>query len=91
MRPPLITGENDAAKEGSTLSTIGFNEAPADHGGKQNHGQEMQVPSPRFNEAPADHGGKHGSVGAAKRVLKNGFNEAPADHGGKRRNASAQA
>ena len=39
----------------------GFNEAPADRGGKREDTDDEEEQEPGFNEAPADRGGKPGA------------------------------
>ena len=61
MRPPLNAGENPIVADNAAPMEMGFNEAPAERGGKLGHLAVYCHPCRRFNEAPAERGGKHWS------------------------------
>ena len=58
MRPPLNAGENSTAADATFTIGIGFNEAPAERGGKRSGSSTGAPTPPGFNEAPAERGGK---------------------------------
>ena len=58
MRPPLNAGENSTPCAGTIAKIIGFNEAPAERGGKRRSVRLVRRRLRRFNEAPAERGGK---------------------------------
>ena len=58
MRPPQNAGESVAVKPSSRSRTCGFNEAPAERGGKFVRLWAKLEEAHGFNEAPAERGGK---------------------------------
>ena len=83
MRPPQITGENQATRNGLYLGASSTSMRPPQITGENNIDQILhRLRQLHFNEAPADHGGKRPSR-TPRNCAHAHFNEAPADHGGK--------
>ena len=58
MRPPLNTGEDIPAGATGSSAAAGFNEAPAEYGGRCTPPVPVPARLRRFNEAPAEYGGR---------------------------------
>ena len=83
MRPPLNAGENREDRRRRQTGDAGFNEAPAERGGKRRGADAHHLAAPLgFNEAPAERGGNSPPT-ARPPSGWTCFNEAPAERGGK--------
>ena len=68
----------------SLAGAAGFNEAPAERGGRLAERCLVREGVACFNEAPAERGGRQGPDPALP-IAQQSFNEAPAERGGRRR------
>ena len=89
MRPPQNAGESDRRRTRRASTTRGFNEAPAERGGKFGLGDDADHGRVRFNEAPAERGGKCGGPGAGVKHQQQASMRPPQNAGESRLAAAA--
>ena len=82
MRPPLNAGENLRLAVAAADAGSGFNEAPAERGGKRLHGSAHHSRS-RASMRPPLNAGENGQIREGIEAVGRRFNEAPAERGGK--------
>ena len=84
MRPPLNAGENRRARRLAGARRMGFNEAPAERGGKHGVIAGTYAKMLEASMRPPLNAGENRDASSSSDAAPSGFNEAPAERGGKR-------